>query len=102
MFEKLLQEKDLNKVAKTVKKLKQWIKNRDEMHQHTKQEYKDLIKSNQIEADNSKNKTMKKIFSVPVDIYMGNPEYWDDIIKNRKFDKHPEWKIKQKNKIFTV
>ncbi|MFB6076333.1 MAG: hypothetical protein ABEK17_04280 [Candidatus Aenigmatarchaeota archaeon] len=32
-------------------------------------------------------------YRVPIEVYMSDPSYWDDIIKNKKFDKHPEWKV---------
>jgi len=102
MFDKLLQDKDLNKVARTVKKLKQWKKNRETLYNnYDVRDYNATRKLSQLEADNSTNKSMKKVYSVPMDIYMNNPEYWDDIIKNRKFDKHPEWKIENKSKTIT-
>lgn len=41
----------------------------------------------------SKQGTMRKRFSIPLEVYMADHQYWDNIIKNKQFHKHPEWQV---------
>lgn len=39
----------------------------------------------------TKNKTMRKVFSIPQEVYMANQPYWDEIIRTKQWKKHPEF-----------
>jgi len=66
--------------------------------------YKEHSKDLKKEDGWTKDRTMKKTFSVPMNVYMSNPEYWDKVCKSRKLQKdHPEWQVgKSKKTIFTI
>jgi predicted nucleotidyltransferase len=80
--------------AKIIQKLKQWKKNRDTflMEQGGKI-YKEHTKNIKKEDGWSEGKTMKKKFSIPMEVYMADSQYWDRIIKEKQFKKHPEWMV---------
>jgi len=77
-----------------IKKLKAWTRNRDKllMEQGDKI-YKEHTKSIKKEDGWTVKRTMKKRFSIPMDVYMANSPYWDEIIKTKQFKKHPEWVV---------
>jgi len=84
----------LQEQAKIIKTLKQYVKNRDKMlMEQGKELYKDYTKSLKKEGGWTKDKTMKKVFSIPMEVYMANPTYWQEIIDSKQFNKHPEWKV---------
>lgn len=77
-----------------VRKLKQFAKNRDEMFmQRGADIFKEHTKSIKKEDGWSAGRTMKKKFSIPMEVYMANPNYWDEIISTKQFKKHPEWLV---------
>lgn len=59
---------------------------------------KQNIKNDKAQGGWTQERSMKKVFSIPIDVYYANPEYWRDVIKNKKFSKHPEYHIKSKKK----
>lgn len=80
--------------AKIIKQLKQWNKNRDKFFEEQgKTIFKEHIKQIKKEDGWSTGRTMKKCFSIPMEVYMSNPTYWDEIIKTKQFKKHPEWRV---------
>lgn len=80
--------------AKIIKQLKHWAKNRDDVLMNNGAKiFKEHTKSISKEDGWSKGKTMKKIYSIPMEVYMANPSYWDEVIKSKQFKKHPEWKV---------
>ncbi len=82
------------KMAKALKRFKELKKARREFYANKKQNIKsfkghiDKIKG---EGGISKEKTMQKVFSIPLEVYMSDQDYWDEIIKTKDFKKHPEW-----------
>jgi hypothetical protein len=95
MIDELL-KKDPAIVARTVKQLKQWAANRNKMmSQYNPKLHANFVKSIK-DTDNkgwTKEKTMKLAYRIPLAVYMGDPVYWDEIIRTKKFNKHPEWKV---------
>jgi hypothetical protein len=84
-----------NKVAELYLRVKKMIDDRDKFYSKYRQDiYGNFVKKNQQGNSWTKGRTMKKIYSVPMDVYMSNPPYWDEIIKTKQFSKHPEWIIK--------
>jgi dTDP-D-glucose 4,6-dehydratase len=55
--------------------------------------YKEHTKAIKKEDGWTVKRTMKKRFSIPMDVYMANSPYWDEIIKTKQFKKHPEWVV---------
>lgn len=79
---------------KVMNRLKAWTKNRDEMFmQRGADIFKEHTTSIKKESGWTDGKTMKKKFSIPMDVYMANFKYWDEIIKTKQFSKHPEWVV---------
>lgn len=61
-----------------------------------KEQVKIVRKMNTSLIDNgwTKERTMKKVGSVPMYIMMGNPEFWvDDAALNKFLDDNPKWKV---------
>ncbi len=82
----------VNELKPLLSKLKKWVKARDDYYNHYNTfDYADFSKQLKTENPWTKGKTMKKVFSIPMDVYVHNPKYWDGIIKNKQFNKHPEW-----------
>jgi hypothetical protein len=94
IIENLL-SKPPEEIAKIIKQLKQWIKNRNEMNSNfDAAKHEEFIRQNKAGGAWTKEKTMKKKYSIPMEVYLSNPQYWDEIIATKKFNKHPEWLIK--------
>lgn len=84
-----------DKVAQLYLRVKNMIKDREKFYSKYRQDvHGSFVKKNQRTNAWTKGRTMKKIYSVPLDVYMSNPVYWDEIIKTKQFSKHPEWIIK--------
>ena len=81
-------------IEEQAKVIKQWKKNRETFYM---EQGKELFKehTNQIKKDDgwSAGRTMKKRFSIPMEVYMSNIKYWDEIIAKKQFNKHPEWLV---------
>lgn len=82
----------VNELKPLLNKLKKWTNARDDYYRNYNPfDYSDFTRELKTGEKWSKGKTMKKVFSIPMDIYVSNPKYWDGIIKNKEFSKHPEW-----------
>jgi len=85
-------------MRKTLKILKEKIRKRDEKIKREGTQIpqaKQNIKNDKAQGGWTQDRSMKKVFSIPVDVYYANPKYWRDVIKNKKFYKHPEYYIKK-------
>jgi len=83
-------------LADTVRKIKVWKKNRDEFYNDRDaviNDNIDFIKGLKAQSGMSAGKTLNKVFSIPLDVYMSNQHYWDEIIATKQFKKHPEWMV---------
>jgi dTDP-D-glucose 4,6-dehydratase len=79
-------------LRKTVDKLKKMVKERDNLYRAKGKEiFSEHTKQLKKETGWSKDRTMKKVFSLPLEVYLSNQNYWDDIINQKQFNKHPEW-----------
>lgn len=93
ILDELLRQ-DPKLLADTISKLKKWRKNRDDFYNDREAVIKsneDFIKGLKAENGMSSGKTLNKVFSLPLDVYMSNQTYWDEIIATKNFKKHPEW-----------
>lgn len=77
----------INKINE--EKSKRIFQNRTNVTEEFKQQMKDDKKN----KGWTKNRSMKKVFSIPAEVYFANEEYWKKIIKDKKFNLHPEFKI---------
>jgi len=93
-----LLKQDPKQLAAFIAKMKKWKKNREEYYKNKDQviaDNVDFIKK--IKTGNnlvSKASNMRCVFRIPLDVYMSNSIYWDEIIKTKNFNKHPEWMTK--------
>lgn len=84
----------LEEQARIIKQLKAWTKNRDTLMMNQGADlYKEHSHVISKEDGWTDGKTMKKVFSIPMEVYMANPKYWDGIIHDKQFKKHPEWRV---------
>lgn len=91
-LEQILKQKPEETKA-LVKKLKTMIVNRNKMVSQYSKKWEDFARKNKNRKRRTKGESMSLEYSIPIEVYMADHEYWDDIIKNKKFDKHPEWKV---------
>jgi ribosomal protein S17 len=83
------------KLKPIVDRLKQLVKNRDNFYRsYNEKEHGQFSKNLKSEDGWTKERTMKKTFSVPLEVYMSNPKYWDEVCRSKKLQKnHPEWQV---------
>ncbi len=91
------------KLKPIIDRLKQLQKNKEDFYKkYDKKQFGDFSKSIKKEDGWTDNKSMKKVFSVPLEVYMSNPEYWDKVCRDKKLQKnHPEWKVGKSINKFT-
>ena len=92
---KNLLNQPVEKIAPVLKQLKKYKKNREEFYKKYKPNVHGEFSKNLKKEDGwTKERTMKKTFSVPLEVYMSNPKYWDEVCRNPKLQKnHPEWQV---------
>jgi len=92
-----LKNQSIDEVKKTLKMIKDKINARNERIKRYGTQLKgskEAIKADKKQGGWTNQRTMKKVFSIPADVYFSNPEYWNYIIKSKKFHLHPEYQIK--------
>lgn len=92
IFEKLLKNPDGN--VDIIQHMKKLIKARKKFYEKYQPSEHGLFSARLKKEDGwSKDRTIRKIFEIPSEVYYANKEYWDEVIRTKDYKKHPEWMV---------